>query len=69
MDLEGLPPENHQLDPLAEQFAWLRKALANQRRVDRILGKMRRLSKRIVVEHLPAPPRRKSLSIKPLHPN
>ncbi len=53
----------------AEQFAWLRKAIANQRQVNRILEKMRRLSKRIVVEHLSAPPRRKSLSIKPLHPN
>jgi hypothetical protein len=53
----------------AEQFAWLRKAIANQRQVDRILEKMRRLSKRIVVEHLPAPPRRKSLSIKPPHLN
>ena len=53
----------------AEQFAWLRKAIANQRRVNRILEKMRRLSRRIVMDHLPAPPRRKSLSIKPLHPN
>jgi hypothetical protein len=53
----------------ADQFVWLRKAIANQRQVDRILEKMRRLSKRIVVEHLPAPPRRKSLSIKPLHSN
>ena len=53
----------------AEQFAWLRKAIANQRHVDRILEKMRRLSKRFVVEHLPAPARRKSLSIKPLHAN
>ena len=53
----------------ADQFAWLRKAIANQRQVDRILEKMRRLSRRIVVEHLPAPPRRKSLSIKPLHSN
>jgi len=53
----------------AEQFAWLRKAIANQRRVNRILEKMRRLSSRIVMDHLPAPPRRKSLSIKPLHPN
>jgi hypothetical protein len=53
----------------AEQFAWLQKAIANQRRVDRILGEMRRLSKRIVVEHLPAPPRRKSLSINPLRLN
>jgi hypothetical protein len=53
----------------AEQFAWLRKAIANQRQVNRILEKMRRLSKRIVMDHLPAPPRRKSLSIKPLHPN
>jgi hypothetical protein len=53
----------------AEQFAWLRKAISNQRRVDRILEKMRRLSRRIVVEHLPPPPRRKSLSIKPLHLN
>ena len=53
----------------AEQFAWLRKAIANQRRADRILEKMRRLSKRIVVEHLPAPARRKSLPIKPLHAN
>jgi hypothetical protein len=52
-----------------EQFAWLRKAIANQRRADRILEKMRRLSKRIVVENLPAPARRKSLSIKPLHLN
>jgi hypothetical protein len=53
----------------ADQFAWLRKAIANQRQVDRILEKMRRLSRRIVVEHLPAPARRKSLSIKPLHSN
>ena len=53
----------------AEQFAWLRKALANQRRVDRILEKRRSLSKRIVMEPLPAPLRRKSLPIKPLHAN
>ena len=53
----------------ADQFAWLRKAIANQRKVDRILQKMRRLSQRIVLEHLPEPPRRKSLSVKPLNLN
>ena len=52
-----------------DQFAWLRKAIANQRKVERILQKMRRLSQRIVVEHLPEPPRRKPLSIKPLNLN
>jgi hypothetical protein len=51
----------------AKQFAWLRKAIANQRKADRILEKMRRLSRRIVMEHLPEPPRRKPLSIKPLN--
>jgi predicted ArsR family transcriptional regulator len=50
----------------ADQYAWLRKAIANQRKVDRILEKMRRLTQRIVVEHLPGPSSRKSLSIKSL---
>jgi hypothetical protein len=53
----------------ANQYAWLRKAIANQRKLDRILEKMRGLSRRIVVECVPGPSRRKPLSIKSLRLN
>lgn len=52
----------------AEQFAWLKGAIARQRKVDQILQKMRRVSTRILLEHTPGPNRRKPLSIKQLCP-
>jgi hypothetical protein len=50
----------------AEQFAWLQAALARQRRVEKILKKMRRVTYRMLLEHTPEPSRRKPLSIKTL---
>jgi hypothetical protein len=53
----------------AEQFAWLKKAIAQSRSVERTLKKMRQISQRIVLEYVPGPRRRKRLSIKTLRLN
>ena len=53
----------------AEQFAWLKKAIANQRQVWEILMKMQRLTARYVLENLPNPTRRKRLTKKRLGHN
>jgi hypothetical protein len=53
----------------AQQFIWLKKAIAQSRAVESTLRKMRAISHQILIEHLPGPRRRKKLSIKTLHPN
>jgi hypothetical protein len=50
----------------AEQFAWLKEAIANQRRVWDTLMQMQQLTVRYALEKLPSPPRRKHLSKKKL---
>jgi len=49
-----------------EQFAWLKGAIANQRRVWDTLMEMQHLTARYVLENLPHPHRRKRLSKKKL---
>ena len=48
----------------AEQFAWMKKAIANQREVWEILLRMQQLSAEYMLQNLPNPPRRKRLSKK-----
>jgi hypothetical protein len=50
----------------AEQFDWLKDALANQRQVWKILMQMQQLTAQYALENLPNPPRRKRLSKKKL---
>ena len=45
-----------------EQYQWLRSAVANQRKLQRIVGQMQKRSRKILFETLPEPRRRKSLS-------
>lgn len=47
-----------------EQFEWLRAAIAEWRRVQATLREMQRLSRRVMFETLPNPPRRKRLGQK-----
>lgn len=42
-----------------EQYAWLKKANANQRKADAILARMRAISRNIVLQTIPGPTRRK----------
>jgi hypothetical protein len=44
-----------------EQFEWLQSAITNWREVQQILKEMQRLSRRVLFETLPHPPRRKRL--------
>jgi hypothetical protein len=46
----------------AQQFAWLKEALANQRRVWDTLMQMQHLTAQFALQNLPNPPRRKPLS-------
>jgi len=46
----------------AEQFRWLKAAVANQRRVAEILGRMHHLALVYLWKYLPNPPRRKRLN-------
>jgi len=46
----------------AEQFRWLKKAIANQRTVRNLLAQMQKLTLRYLWRNLPEPRRRKSLS-------
>ena len=48
----------------AAQFAWMKQAIANQRKVWAILLRMQRLTAEFVIQNLPNPPRRKHLSKK-----
>jgi hypothetical protein len=50
----------------AEQFRWLKSAIANQRRAWDLLSRLQQLSLKFMWKHLPAAPRRKSLSNKTL---
>ena len=50
----------------AQQFAWLKKAIANQRKVWSILEKMQRLTLQHMWENLPSTARRKPLNNKTL---
>jgi hypothetical protein len=50
----------------AEQFAWLKEAIANQRKVWNTLMKMQRLTAAHALLNLPNPTRRKPLSKKKL---
>jgi virulence-associated protein VapD len=49
-----------------DQYQWLRRAVTNQRKLERIVGQMQRCSHKILFENLPEPRRRKSLSRKVL---
>src|SRR2546425_7448951 len=49
-----------------QQYRWLRRAVTNQREMQRIVGQMQKLSRKILFQSLPGPPRRKSLSKKVL---
>ena len=48
----------------AQQFAWMKKAVANQREVWAILLRMQQLTAEYMLQNLPNPPRRKRLSKK-----
>lgn len=48
----------------AEQFEWMKQAVANQRRVWEILLRMQHLTAKYMLQNLPNPPRRKRLSKK-----
>jgi hypothetical protein len=50
----------------AQQYAWLKKAIAQQRAVEKTLAQMRRISYQILLEHLPGPRRRKYLTLRSL---
>ena len=50
----------------AEQFHWLKKAIANQRRAWDLLTQMQKLTLRYMWKNLPGTPRRKTLSKKTL---
>jgi len=45
-----------------EQYQWLRQAVTNQRKLERIVAQMQRSSHKILFENFPEPRRRKSLS-------
>jgi hypothetical protein len=49
-----------------EQFEWLQTAIANWREVQTTLKEMQRLSRRVLFETVPSPPRRKRLGKKTL---
>lgn len=53
----------------AEQFEWLREAIANQRRVWAILERMHRITLRHMWKNLPSTSRRKRLSKRTLGTN
>jgi len=48
----------------AEQFSWLRKAVSNQRQLEKLLSQMQQLSLQYMWKNLPGPSRRKRLSKK-----
>ena len=49
-----------------EQYEWLQSAIANWRQVQQTLQEMQRLSRQVLFETVPHPPRRKRLSKKVL---
>jgi len=50
----------------AAQFAWLKRAITNQRKVESLLRRMRRFALDYMWKHLPSTSRRKRLSKKTL---
>lgn len=52
-----------------EQFAWLKKAIANQRTIEDILSQMHQQTLEYMWKNLPSTPRRKKLSKKTLGTN
>jgi hypothetical protein len=50
----------------AEQFAWLKRAIANQRKAESLLSQMHQLTLDYMWKHLPSTLRRKRLSKKTL---
>jgi hypothetical protein len=50
----------------AEQFAWLKQAISNQRQVWDILTQLQQLTAKHALENIAGPPRRKRLSNKKL---
>lgn len=50
----------------AEQFEWMKGAVANQRRVWEVLLEMQQITVEYMLENLPHPPRRKRLTKKRL---
>lgn len=53
----------------AQQFAWLRRAIANQRKVEAMLARMHQLTLVHMWKHVPSTSRRKRLSKKTLGTN
>jgi virulence-associated protein VapD len=49
-----------------EQYDWMRQAVANQRKLEKIIQQMQRLSRQILFETVPGPVRRKRLGKKVL---
>jgi cyclopropane fatty-acyl-phospholipid synthase-like methyltransferase len=49
-----------------QQFEWLRQAISNWRQVQQTLKEMQRLSRQVLFETIPNPPRRKRLGKKVL---
>lgn len=49
-----------------EQYYWLKQAVANQRKLTRIMAKMQKLSRKILFENVPGVVRRKQLTKKAL---
>jgi hypothetical protein len=49
-----------------QQYQWLRRAAANQRQLDRIVGQMQKLSRQTLFKTVPGVRRRKSLNNKVL---
>jgi hypothetical protein len=49
-----------------EQYQWLKQAIENWHQVQQILKQMQRLSRQVLFESLPNPPRRKKLGKKVL---
>ena len=47
----------------AQQFSWLKKAIARSRSVEYTLKKMRRISHQVLLEYMPGPRRRKRLTL------
>jgi hypothetical protein len=43
----------------AEQFSWLKKAMTQSRAVEKTLEQMRRISRQVLLNHVPGPRRRK----------
>ena len=59
--IPGWPGKTVSVALSQEQFEWLQQAIANWRQVQHTLKEMQRLSRRMLFENLPHPPRRKRL--------